>query len=80
MKIRTRRLPYEKVMARPRPQHKIPMKPNIILSSVIRVLAEFDLFPTKFTYRKHRMEALDPKEPVLIQMIHSSFIDLKIAS
>lgn len=80
MKIRTRRLPYEKVMARPRPQHKIPMKPNIILSSVIRVLAEFDLFPTKFTYRKHRMEALDPKEPVLILMNHSSFIDLKIAS
>lgn len=80
MKIRTRRCSYEKVCALPRPAHKMPMRPNIVLSTAIRVLAEFDLFPTKFTYRKHRMELLDPKEPVLILMNHSSFIDLKIVS
>ena len=32
------------------------------------------------TYEKHGMDKLDPKEPVLILMNHSSFIDLKIAS
>ena len=47
---------------------------------VIRILAIFDLFPTKFSYTTHGMEKLGKKEPCLFLMNHSSFIDLKIAS
>ena len=80
MKIRTKTMPYAKVMALPRPPHRDPLRPNPLLATVIRVLAEFDLLPTKFSYTKVDMDKLDPKEPVLILMNHSSFIDLKIVS
>ena len=80
MKIKTKQLPYEKVMALPRPKHRNPMKPMFLLQLVVRVLAIFDLFPTKFTYQTYGMEKIGRKEPCLIMMNHSSFIDLKIAS
>lgn len=80
MKIKIKRLSYEKVMALPRPKHRNPLKPWGILQLVVRVLAIFDLFPTKFTYETHSMEKIGKKEPCLILMNHSSFIDLKIAS
>lgn len=80
MKIKTKRLSYEQVMALPRPAHKDPLRPNMLLQTVIRVLAILDLFPTKFTYETHGMENIGKDEPCLILMNHSSFIDLKIAS
>ncbi len=80
MKIKTKAMSYDKVMALPRPDHRKPLKPNILLTTAVRVLAEFDLLPTGFTYSKVDMDKLDPKEPVLILMNHSSFIDLKIVS
>ena len=80
MKIKTKRLSYEEVMALPRPKHRKPMKPWLLLQLVVRVLAIFDLLPTKFTYKTHGMEQIGKKEPCLILMNHSSFIDLKIAS
>jgi len=80
MKIKTKRLPYEKVMALPRPKHRNPLKPLLLLQLVVRVLAIFDLFPTKFTYKTYGMEKIKKDEPCLILMNHSSFIDLKIVS
>ena len=80
MKIATRRLPFEKVMAKKRPQHRKPMRPLFLLQLLIRVLAIFDLAPTHFTYTAEGMEKLGKKEPCLILMNHSSFIDLKIVS
>ena len=80
MKIKVKWLPYEKVMALPRSKHRNPLKPLFLLQLVVRVLAIFDLFPTKFTYETHGMEKIGKKEPCLILMNHSSFIDLKIAS
>ena len=80
MKIPTKQLPYEKVTDLRRPKHRLPWRPLFLLQVVIRILAILDLFPTKFTYRKHGMDKLDKKEPCLILMNHSSFIDLKIAS
>ena len=80
MKIATKQLPYEKVLARKRPPHRKPLRPNLLLATVIRVLAIFDLLPTGFTYNTHGMEKIGRKEPCLILMNHSSFIDLKIAS
>ena len=80
MKIKAKRLPYEKVMALPRAKHRNPLKPLFLLQLVVRVLAIFDLFPTKFTYKTHGMEKVGKNEPCLILMNHSSFIDLKIVS
>ena len=80
MKIATKNLSYEKAMARKRPKHHKPLRPNMLLALVIRILAIFDLLPTGFTYKTHGMEKLGKKEPCLILMNHSSFIDLKIAS
>ena len=61
MKIATKRLPYEKVMAKKRPKHHKPLRPMFLLQLVIRVLAIFDLFPTKFTYETHGMEKIGKK-------------------
>ncbi len=80
MKIKTRKLPYRQVLGLKKPPHKLPRKPMFLLQLVIRVLAIFDLFPTKFTYTTHGMEKIGKKQPCLILMNHSSFIDLKIAS
>ena len=80
MKIKTKGSTYEKVMALPRPSHKRPLRPNLLLQTVIQVGSLPSLWKTGFTYEKHRMELLDPKEPVLILMNHSSFTDMKIAS
>ena len=80
MKIATKTLSYEKAAAKKRPKHRKPLRPSLLLATVIRVLAIFDLLPTGFTYREHGMERLGKNEPCLILMNHSSFIDLKIVS
>ena len=80
MKIKTKVSTYEKVMALPRPSHKKPIRPNILLQTVIRLLSIPTFIKTGFTFEKHGMEKLDPKEPVLILMNHSSFTDMKLAS
>ncbi len=80
MKIATKRRTYAQAAAMKRPPHRKPLRPMLLLQCVIRLLAILDLFPTRFTYRTHGMEKLGKKEPCLILMNHSSFIDLKIAS
>ena len=79
MKIKTKKSTYAQVCALKRPEHKKPLKPNLILTTLVRLLAIPDLWQTKFTYTTHRMDAVKDK-PCLILMNHSSFIDLKIAS
>ena len=80
MKIAVKRSTLETVMARKRPKHRKPLRPNFLLALVIRILAIFDLLPTGFTYTWEDRDKLGRKEPCLILMNHSSFIDLKIAS
>jgi len=80
MKIKTKRRDYEHVLALPHPKHREPLRPNRLLQLVIRVLSVFDLKPVKFSYTTEGMEKIGKKEPCLILMNHSSFIDLKIAS
>ena len=79
MKIKTRPLSYEQVMALPRPEHKPPQKPSRALGALIRLLGAKDLKETDFTWREERMEELGPG-PYLILMNHSSFIDLEIVN
>ena len=79
MKIKTKVLSYDEVMALPRPKAFAPRKPMFLLQALIRLLGIPDLWSTRFTFKKHRMEEAGDG-PYLILMNHSSFIDLKIAS
>ena len=78
MKIKTKTLPYEQVLALPRPKARKPLRPHIFFRTLIRLLAIPDLLATRFTFRTERMELVGDK-PCLILMNHSSFIDLEIA-
>ena len=78
MKINTKQLSYEQVMALPRPVHKDPMKPSAFLATVVRAVSIPTLMKTKFSYTTERMELVGDK-PCLILMNHSSFTDMKLA-
>ena len=80
MDTTVRKSTYEKVMAMPRQKHRNPLRPLFLLQVLIRLLSFWDLLPTKFTYKTHGMEKIGKKEPCLILMNHSSFVDLEIAS
>ncbi len=79
MKIKTKERSFDEVMAIKKPEHKNPLKPNILFSTLIRVLAIPDMIATKFSYTFKDRDKLEDG-PYLILMNHSSFIDLKIAS
>ena len=78
MKIKTKNLSYEQVMALPRMEHKKPLKPSAILSTVVRLASIPTLLKTKFSFTEERME-LVKDQPCLILMNHSSFTDMKLA-
>jgi len=80
MKITTKRLPYAKVLAKKRPKHRKPLRPMRLLQWLIRILSGFDLKPSRFSYHAEGLEKIGKKEPCLILMNHSSFVDMKIAS
>lgn len=80
MKITKRDLPYAQVMTLPKQKHKKPCRPFVPLHALIRVLSIPELLATRFRVNKIGMEKLGKKEPCLILMNHSCFLDLKIAS
>lgn len=79
MKIKTIQKPYSEVLSLPPAEHKLPMKPNFLLAAVMRLIAIPDLLSTKFSFTTQDLDKVK-KEPCLILMNHSSFIDLMIAS
>ncbi len=78
MKISTKKLPYDQVMALKRPPHRDPMKPLGFLHHLISLLCIPAMLKTGFTAQEERME-LVKDQPCLILMNHSCFLDLKIA-
>ena len=78
MKIKTMKKSYEEVMALPRPKHKKPWKPTLLFRTVMRIASTPDLWATRFTYTRDKKS--EPREPALILMNHSSFVDLKMAA
>lgn len=78
MRIRSKKRTFEQIQAIPSPKHKNPMKPLCILRGLIRLLSVPDMMATKFSYTTEGMEKVG-KQPCLILMNHSCFIDLKIA-
>ena len=78
MKINVKEMSYEDVLKLPRLQHKTPMKPQMWLATVARLVCEPTLRKIKFSYTTERME-LVKNQPCLILMNHSSFTDMKLA-
>ncbi len=79
MKIKTRELPYEEVLALPRPAPQKPLRPALPFRALIRLLGAGDLKNAHFSFRKEGMDRVGDG-PWLVLMNHSSFIDLEIAS
>lgn len=80
MKIRVIKKNYDEVMDLPRLKYKKPRHQLSILRPILKVVCWVLLKMTGFTYEKIGMEKLGKKEPCLVLMNHSSFIDLEIAA
>ena len=80
MKTTVRPWPLPQVLEKPLPPHIPPRKPGILFRTILYGLSGIALAGTHFSYTRQNMEALDPKEPCLIFMNHSCFLDLAIAS
>lgn len=78
MKIAMKKMSYEEVLKLPRLQHKNPLKPQLWLATVVRIVCAPMLKKTKFSYTTERMELVGD-QPCLILMNHSSFTDMKLA-
>lgn len=79
MKVKKKVTTLDEMLSAYRPPRKSPPYPGIVFRTLVRLLSIGELKKTKFTYVKENFTKL-PKEPCLILMNHSSFIDLKIAS
>ena len=80
MKTTVKPLSLSQVLQKPLPPHIPPRKPGILFRSILYGLSGAALAGTHFSYTSQGMEALASKEPCLIFMNHSCFLDLAIAS
>lgn len=78
MKIKMKEMSYEDMLKLPRLQHKKPLKPQMWLATIVRIVCAPTLWKTKFSYTTERMDLVG-KQPCLILMNHSSFTDMKLA-
>ena len=79
MKTITKVSTYEKVSNLLKMKVHKPIKPSMFWRCLIRVISIPGLLGCGFTYKKIGMEKLGKKEPCLILMNHSCFLDLQIA-
>ena len=79
MKIKTKKMTYEQVLALPNKAHKDPVRPSKALAALIRLLAKGELKQVGFHYEEEGMERLGKEGPCLMLMNNTRFIDLKIA-
>ena len=78
MKIAAKKMSYEEVLHLPRLEHKKPLKPQLWLATIVRIVCAATLRKIKFSYTTERMELVGD-QPCLILMNHSSFTDMKLA-
>ena len=79
MKIKTIKLPYSEVLKRKQKKLKKPVKVLFFWKLLIKIISIFDLWAVKFKCNKINIDKLNKKEPCLILMNHSSFLDMEIA-
>ncbi len=80
MKIKVKEKSYQEVLKLKPKKHSKPKKQLFLIRLLLKTVSLPALWKTRFTYKKIGMDRLGKKEPALILMNHSSFIDLKIAS
>lgn len=80
MKIKTKKKSYAEVMALPREKHKRPLRQLAVVRKFLNLVSTVAMIPIPFTYEKIGMEKLGKKEPCLVLMNHSCFMDLEIAA
>ncbi len=78
MKIKTKKLSFEKVMVKKRAEKTTPKKCNPLLRTLVNFMAKSDLKRTDFSYQMLNCDELKT-DKCLVFMNHSSFIDLEIA-
>ena len=78
MKTTIKHLPYEQVMALPRPEHMAPRRPNFFWRTFVRAICGLGMGGCKLEYSKEGLEAVK-NEPCLILMNHTCFADMPIA-
>lgn len=80
MKVKTKRLSYDAVVALKKPKHQRPKRPNILFRTLLKLVSLPDLLSARF--RSEWVGERRPKrrECCLYLMNHSSFIDLEIAA
>lgn len=79
MKIKIKEMAFEDVLSLPINKREKPVRQNSLLKILVSILSFFELIKVKFKYTCNGMERLKKKEPCIILMNHSSFLDLKIA-
>ena len=79
MKIKIKKLTAEELQAVHSFEYFKPIRQSIVLKSLIRILSTLTLKGLNFSYSTNGLEKLDKKEPFLILMNHSSFLDMEIA-
>ncbi len=80
MKIKTKELSYDEVMAIPEQAHRKPATQQPFFRWLLKTLSAGELKAVNFTYEEIGMEKLGANEPALFLMNHSSFTDLQITS
>ena len=79
MKTSVKKLDFDQAVARPRPEHKQPRKPLLFWRVLIRLLTIIGMAGTDFKYDMDERAEEALKEPCLILMNHSCFLDMQIA-
>ena len=79
MKIKVINKTYNEVINTKPKKLKKPIKPNIFWRTLIKVISAVSLKSVHFKYNKDIQKQISKKEPSLILMNHSSFVDLQIA-
>ena len=80
MKIKVTEKAFEDVLAIPKRKHKRPKRPNVLFRTLLKLVSLPDLLKTHFKCERIGMDKLGKKEPCLVLMNHSSFIDLEIVT
>ncbi len=79
MKIKVKKISYNKLQEIPSFKYFKPVKQSFVLKTLVRIMSSLTLRGLKFKYITKDLDRLSKKEPFLILMNHSSFLDLKIA-
>ena len=79
MKVKTKPITFEKLQQIKAKKDRKPIKPNLFWRALINLISIPDLLITKFKANYINMDKLNRKEPCLILMNHSAFLDLEIA-